>query len=241
MSNVWSVVESKRILLFYIKNVRIESIKRLGVKSQMKAEDKQKKNQRSKIPNTTLISLVVVVIFVCAILATGEIAKITGFEFVAKHEKTLINLEFSIFAIILVEFIGKAIIQAFKRRGIEPVGHNVRAILRGVVYIVLAIGIVSSLSSNPGLAIGIGTVTGVIIAFATQNLVGNVFAGVMLAITRPVRIGDQVTVLASSGEVKEIALIYTILEDGDNVYYVPSMVMFSNVVKKKKIPLAKIP
>ena len=207
----------------------------------MKSEDKQKKNQRSKVPNTTLISLVVVVIFVCAILATGEIAKITGFEFVAKHEKTLINLEFSIFAIILVEFIGKAIIQAFKRRGIEPVGHNVRAILRGVVYIVLAIGIVSSLSSNPGLAIGIGTVTGVIIAFATQNLVGNVFAGVMLAITRPVRIGDQVTVLASTGEVKEIALIYTILEDGDNVYYVPSMVMFSNVVKKKKIPLAKIP
>ena len=207
----------------------------------MKAEDKQKKNQRSKIPNTTLISLVVVVIFVCAILATGEIAKITGFEFVAKHEKTLINLEFSIFAIILVEFIGKAIIQAFKRRGIEPVGHNVQAILRGVVYIVLAIGIVSSLSSNPGLAIGIGTVTGVIIAFATQNLVGNVFAGVMLAITRPVRIGDQVTVLASSGEVKEIALIYTILEDGDNMYYVPSMVMFSNVVKKKKIPLAKAP
>jgi small-conductance mechanosensitive channel len=207
----------------------------------MKAEDKPKKNQRSKGPNTTLISLVVVVIFVCAILATGEIAKITGFEFVAKHEKTLINLEFSIFAIILVEFIGKAIIQAFKRRGIEPVGHNVRAILRGVVYIVLAIGIVSSLSSNPGLAIGIGTVTGVIIAFATQNLVGNVFAGVMLAITRPVRIGDQVTVLASTGEVKEIALIYTILEDGDNMYYVPSMVMFSNVVKKKKIPLAKIP
>ena len=207
----------------------------------MKAEDKPKKNQRSKGPNTTLISLVVVVIFVCAILATGEIAKITGFEFVAKHEKTLINLEFSIFAIILVEFIGKAIIQAFKRRGIEPVGHNVRAILRGVVYIVLAIGIVSSLSSNPGLAIGIGTVTGVIIAFATQNLVGNVFAGVMLAITRPVRIGDQVTVLASTGEVKEIALIYTILEDGDNVYYVPSMVMFSNVVKKKKIPLAKTP
>jgi small conductance mechanosensitive channel len=207
----------------------------------MKAEDKPKKNQRSKGPNTTLISLVVVVIFVCAILATGEIAKITGFEFVAKHEKTLINLEFSIFAIILVEFIGRAIIQAFKRRGIEPVGHNVRAILRGVVYIVLAIGIVSSLSSNPGLAIGIGTVTGVIIAFATQNLVGNVFAGVMLAITRPVRIGDQVTVLASTGEVKEIALIYTILEDGDNMYYVPSMVMFSNVVKKKKIPLAKIP
>ena len=108
-------------------------------------------------------------------------------------------------------------------------------------YIILAIGVVSSLSSNPGLAIGIGTVTGVVIAFATQNLVGNVVAGVMLAIVRPVRIGDQVTVLASSGQVKEIALIYTILEDGENWYYVPSMVMFSNVVKKKIIPTYKAP
>jgi len=64
---------------------------------------------------------------------------------------------------------------------------------------------------------------------------------VMLAIVRPVRIGDQVTVLASSGQVKEIALIYTILEDGENWYYVPSMVMFSNVVKKKIIPTNKVP
>jgi len=97
----------------------------------------------------------------------------------------------AIFSLILVEFIGKAIIQAFKNRGIEPVGHNVRAILRGIVYLILAIGIVSSLSSNPGLAIGIGTVTGIVIAFATQNLVGNIFAGVLLAIVRPVRIGTM--------------------------------------------------
>jgi small-conductance mechanosensitive channel len=147
----------------------------------------------------------------------------------------------AIFALILVEFIGKAIIQAFKNRGIEPVGHNVRAILRGVVYLILAIGIVSSLSSNPGLAIGIGTVTGIVIAFATQNLVGNIFAGVLLAIVRPIRIGDYVTVLLSSGEVKEIALMYTILEDGENWYYVPSMVMFSNVIKRKKAPVNKNP
>jgi len=209
------------------------------LKSIMENKNKQTKNQRPKSAHTTLISLVVIFIFVCVILITGEISKLSGFEFVARHENTIVNSELTIFAIILVEFIGKGIIQAFKRRGNEPVGHNIRAILRGVVYIILAIGIVSSLSSNPGLAIGIGTVTGVVIAFATQNLVGNVVAGVMLAIIRPVRIGDQVTVLASSGIVKEIALIYTILEDGDNWYYVPSMVMFSNVVKKQKAPLDK--
>ena len=84
-----------------------------------------------------------------------------------------------------------------------------------------------------------GTVTGIVIAFATQNLVGNIFAGLVLAITRPRRIGDQVTVLASIGQVKEIDLLYTILEAGENWYYVPNMVMFSSVIKKKKILMDK--
>jgi len=206
----------------------------------MENKDPGKKAHNNKAPATALISLLVMIIFICVIIATDAVTKYSRFDFIARHEKTIVNTELAIFALVSVEFFGKAIIQAFKHRGIEPVGHNVRAILRGIVYMVLAIGIVSSLSSNPGLAIGIGTVTGVVIAFATQNLVGNIFAGVMLAIVRPVRIGDHVTVLLSSGEVKEIALMYTILEDGDNWYYVPSMVMFSNVVKRKKAPTDKI-
>ena len=207
----------------------------------MEIKDKEKSKRSNKAPRTALISLLVLIIFICFILTTDAVAKNSGLSFIGKHEKTIVNTELAIFSLILVEFIGKAIIQAFKNRGIEPVGHNVRAILRGIVYLILAIGIVSSLSSNPGLAIGIGTVTGIVIAFATQNLVGNIFAGVLLAIVRPVRIGDYVTVLLSAGEVKEIALMYTILEDGENWYYVPSMVMFSNVIKRKKAPVDKIP
>jgi small-conductance mechanosensitive channel len=207
----------------------------------MEIKDKEKSKRSNKAPRTALISVLVLIIFICFILTTDAIAKNSGLSFIGKHEKTIVNTELAIFSLILVEFIGKAIIQAFKNRGIEPVGHNVRAILRGIVYLILAIGIVSSLSSNPGLAIGIGTVTGIVIAFATQNLVGNIFAGVLLAIVRPVRIGDYVTVLLSAGEVKEIALMYTILEDGENWYYVPSMVMFSNVIKRKKVPVDKIP
>jgi hypothetical protein len=47
--------------------------------------------------------------------------------------------------------------------------------------------------------------------------------------------------MAQTGQVKEIDLLYTVLEDGENWYYVPSMVMFSNVIKKKKIPMHKSP
>jgi small-conductance mechanosensitive channel len=214
--------------------------KRKKVRSEIvEKKDKRNRNQGPKAAQTTIISLALIFVFLCVILVTGEISKLNGFELLARHEKTVINSEFAVFSIVLVEFIGRAIIQAFKRRGNEPTGHNIRAILRGVVYIILVIGIVSSLSSDPGLAIGIGTVTGVVIAFATQNLVGNVVAGVMLAIVRPVRIGDDITVMAQTGQVKEIDLLYTVLEDGENWYYVPSMVMFSNVIKKKKISMYK--
>ena len=216
--------------------------KRKKVRSEIvEKKDKRNRNQGPKAAQTTIISLALIFVFLCVILVTGEISKLNGFELLARHEKTVINSEFAVFSIVLVEFIGRAIIQAFKRRGNEPTGHNIRAILRGVVYIILVIGIVSSLSSDPGLAIGIGTVTGVVIAFATQNLVGNVVAGVMLAIVRPVRIGDDITVMAQTGQVKEIDLLYTVLEDGENWYYVPSMVMFSNVIKKKKISMHKSP
>jgi small-conductance mechanosensitive channel len=79
-------------------------------------------------------------------------------------------------------------------------------------------------------------VIGVIIGFATQNLIGNVAAGMILAIMRPVQVGDQITVSGSTGCVKEISLIYTILDTKDSLYFVPSAVMFSNVVMKNKNP-----
>jgi small-conductance mechanosensitive channel len=212
------------------------------LKDEVKAPQPPKKQKEpSKPVSATLVSVLVLVMFIFVILATNEVANLPSFGFLTDHKTTLEGLEFSVFTILLVESLGRAIIAGYKRRGNEPIGHSVRAVLRGAVYFALAIGIVSSLSSNPGLAISIGTVTGIVIAFSTQNLVGNVFAGVMLAIVRPIKVGDEMTIMGSSGKVQEIALIYTILEDGANLYYVPSMVMFSNVVIRKKTILDKTP
>jgi len=89
---------------------------------------------------------------------------------------------------------------------------------------------------KPALAISLSTVIAVIIGFAMQNLIGNVAGGIILAIVRPVRVGDQITISGSTGCIKDIALIYTVLDTTDGLIYVPSILMFSNVVIKKKIP-----
>ena len=89
---------------------------------------------------------------------------------------------------------------------------------------------------KPALAISLSTVIAVIIGFAMQNLIGNVAGGIILAIVRPVRVGDQITISGSTGCIKDIALIYTVLDTTDGLIYVPSILRFSNVVIKKKIP-----
>ena len=202
----------------------------------MEMKDQPNTKTPAKTSRVTPVAIAVMLVCLAVIIATVEVSKLSSFKFIADHRNTLVSIELALFVIMLVELIGRAIIIRFRSRGIEPVGQSIRTIIRGGVYIVLTFGIISTLLSNPALAISLGTVIGVIIGFATQNLIGNVVAGIMLAIVRPVRVGDQVTVSGSTGYVKDIALIYTVLDTKDSLYYVPSIVMFSNVVTKKKHP-----
>ena len=200
-----------------------------------------KNKESAKTTHTTFIAILVMLLCLAVIIATIELAKVSGFSFIADHRNAIVSVELTVFVITLVEVIGRAVVASFRRRGIEPVGQSIRTIIRGAVYIILTVAIISTLLSNPALAISLGTVMGVIIGFATQNLISNVVSGMILAIVRPVQIGDEITVNGSTGTVKEIALIYTILDTKDRLHYVPSIVMFTNVVMKNKKPEEIIP
>jgi small-conductance mechanosensitive channel len=207
----------------------------------MKMDSAPKNKKSEKTTHTTFIAILVMLLCLAVVIATIELAKLSGFSFIAGHRNVIVSIELTIFVMILVEVIGRAIVASFRRRGLEPVGQSIRTIIRGAVYIVLTVTIISTLLSNPALAISLGTVMGVIIGFATQNLISNVVSGMMLAIVRPVQIGDEITITGTTGNVKEIALIYTILDTKDRLYYVPSIVMFTTIVMKNKKPEEIIP
>jgi small conductance mechanosensitive channel len=207
----------------------------------MKIQNKPPEKDSLKTTHATFIAILVMLLCLAVVISTIELAKLPGFSYIAGHRNVIVSVEFAAFVIALVEVIGRAIVASFRRRGIEPVGQSIRTIIRGAVYIILTVTIISTLLSNPALAISLGTVMGVIIGFATQNLISNVVSGMMLAIVRPVQIGDEITVTGSTGNVKEIALIYTVLDTKDRLFYVPSIVMFTNVVMKNKKPEEIIP
>jgi small conductance mechanosensitive channel len=58
-------------------------------------------------------------------------------------------------------------------------------------------------------------VIGVIIGFASQQTLGNFVAGLLLATTQPVRIGDRVSYAGTNGVVEEIGLTYTFIRTPD--------------------------
>jgi small-conductance mechanosensitive channel len=59
-------------------------------------------------------------------------------------------------------------------------------------------------------------VIGLIVGFAARQTLANLIAGILLAVTQPIRIGDLVQFEGNTGVVEDIRLTYTYVRGGDN-------------------------
>jgi small-conductance mechanosensitive channel len=97
-----------------------------------------------------------------------------------------------------------------------------RVLRQTLVSVIIFVGVLSALLVIPqvrALAGGIlasSAVIGLVIGFASQRTIGNVVAGILIAIAQPLRLGDRVTVEGTEGIVEEIGLTYTWIRTRDN-------------------------
>ena len=107
----------------------------------------------------------------------------------------------------------------------------IRVLIRIVGAIIVISIIISYLSEDPIIAASIGTITGIVIGFASQNVIGNLISGLYLAITRPFRIGDKATVFGNTGIIIDIGLLYTRLRnDEGHIILAPNLSMVSTTI-----------
>jgi small-conductance mechanosensitive channel len=92
--------------------------------------------------------------------------------------------------------------------------------LRRVVYAaILLVGVAVALSQFSGVdriaasLLASGVVAAAVIGFAARQTLANFVAGVMLAVTQPLRVGDWVTFEGQYGVVEDVRLNYTILRE----------------------------
>lgn len=112
---------------------------------------------------------------------------------------------------------------------------SIKILIRIVGYLVIAAIAASYLSQNAVLAASIATTSGIVVGFAAQNLIGNMIAGMYLAITRPFKIGDRITVFGNTGKVFDIELLYCIIlmENGDSVHAPSSSLLTTSIILRE--------
>jgi small-conductance mechanosensitive channel len=111
-------------------------------------------------------------------------------------------------------------------------------IRRSAVVTVLTVGILSALLVIPAVRAVAGTilassaVIALIIGFAAQTTLSNFIAGLLVAFTQPVRLGDRVEVGQASGIVEEIGLTYTLIRaDDGGRFFVPNTKLASDTIR----------
>lgn len=119
---------------------------------------------------------------------------------------------------VLVSILARTVDWWLARKPLPPEAETrYRVIRRGITVTILFIGLFSALLVIPqvraiaGGLLASSAVLGVIIGFASQQTLGNFVAGLLIAITQPVRIGDRVSYGGEEGTVEEIGLTYTFI------------------------------
>jgi small conductance mechanosensitive channel len=124
--------------------------------------------------------------------------------------------------LLLVTLVARLVDWWLSRKPVPPeVETRYRVLRRAVSTTIIAVGLFSALLVIPevravaGALLASSAILGVILGFASQQTLGNFIAGILIATTQPVRIGDRVTYADESGIVEEIGLTYTFIRTVD--------------------------
>jgi small-conductance mechanosensitive channel len=170
-------------------------------------------------------------------------------SFWADHKGSITAVATIVVAFVLAQLVDHAISARGSKLAqampgpLSPVASTRLRLVRRLIYAaIIVIGIALALSQFAAVkrvATGIlasSAVLGLVVGFAARQTLANAVAGVLLAITQPIRIGDLVTLEGATGTVEDIRLTYTYVrtDDGTRVV-IPNERLAQNTVLNHSI------
>jgi small-conductance mechanosensitive channel len=135
-------------------------------------------------------------------------------------------------ALILVAIVVARLVDRALMRRIELTPEQLtryRVLRRSITAGIVLIGVLSALLIIPEVRAAAGgilassAILGLVLGLAARTTIANFVAGILLAFTQPIRLGDEVEVAGAQGTVEEIALTYTTIRTaGGARYFVPN-------------------
>ena len=149
--------------------------------------------------------------------------------------------------IAVTSLVAKLVDWRIDRRDLAPdVATRYRVLRRAVVTTIVFVGVMSALLVVPqvraiaGGVLASSALIGLVVGFASQRTIGNVVAGILIAISQPLRLGDEVEVDGTRGVVEEIGMTYTWIRTRDNDrLVVPNEKLASETIRNSTIRSAR--
>jgi small-conductance mechanosensitive channel len=153
-----------------------------------------------------------------AIFATAVLIGLSVLDLPLKWEARVSNLWFITLGIQLALYVHRAIAvtaqRYFRRRapaGVEDeqvtVAHTfITWILQITVWVVFLLATLSNLGINVTTLVASLGIGGIAIALAVQNVLGDLFASLAIAVDKPFEVGDSISVAGFSGKVEHVGL-----------------------------------
>jgi small-conductance mechanosensitive channel len=150
-------------------------------------------------------------------------------SFWSSHRNVVTAVATVVIAFVLAQLVDRAVARRapHPRGELSPVTSTRLRLVRRLLYAsILVIGIALALAQFTAvkrLATGIlasSAVLGLVVGFAARQTLANAVAGVLIAITQPIRIGDLVTFEGATGVIEDIRLTYTYIRTDDGRRFV---------------------
>jgi small-conductance mechanosensitive channel len=134
---------------------------------------------------------------------------------------------------------GRALAETVIRGELSPeTGTRLRFVRRLLGALIIAVGVAIALSRVNGVdrmaasLLASGAIAAAVVGFAARQTLANFVAGIMLAITQPIRVGDWVFFEDQYGAVDDIRLTYTFLRTpGGQQIVIPNERLASGILR----------
>jgi small-conductance mechanosensitive channel len=146
--------------------------------------------------------------------------------------------------VILVALVAaKLVDRRLARRLVAPQAvTRYRVVRRTVTTTIVAVGVLSALLTIPAVRAVAGgilastAVVGLVVGLAAQRTLSNFVAGLLIAFTQPVRLGDRIEIDGAAGVVEDIELMYTFIRLDDHTRLViPNEKLASDTIRNSTI------
>jgi len=167
-------------------------------------------------------------------------------SFVKDHKNEITAIATVVAALLLARLADRALSRRSVKLAASVTGRELtpqadtrlRLVRRLVSTLIIVIGLALAAWQFQGVqkvATGVlasSAVIGLIVGFAARQVLANAIAGILLAITQPIRVGDLVTFQGETGTVEDVKLTYTFVraDDGRRLIIPNEMLASSSVI-----------